>query len=301
MIRYFLSATALKLFSASDNTRSLYRALGNAAGGRRRAKRKIPVYYVERAKRLRDLQLSHKILRPGDEVLEVGTGWVHWDALCVRLVEDVKCTLFDVWDNRQLDAFKNVARQFVPIISNGCFNLEDRELGRTRELLFRALRADSFDSLYSALDFRYELQPSGSLSVLEDDHFKLVVSGGALEHVDRDAVPELARGMFRVLKPGGWAVHSIDIQDHLSYYDPSVSRKEYLRFSERTWKAFFENKVQYINRIQRDEWKAIFSSAGFEIVEEEISHVSVPRKIADRYKKTPDLDCGSVKLLLRKN
>ncbi len=102
-------------------------------------------------------------------------------------------------------------------------------------------------------------------------------------------MPLLLRETLRLLRPGGWALHSIDTQDHLSHYDETVSKKLYLTFSERTWANFFENKVQYINRLQR-EWMALFKEAGFELVEENSWHVDISRLN----------ECGVLRALFRK-
>ena len=92
--------------------------------------------------------------------------------------------------------------------------------------------------------------------------FQLVVSGGVLEHVKRAALPTLIGETERVLKPGGWAVHSIDTADHLEHYDRKVSPKMYVSFSDDTWNRLFENEVQYINRMQRGEWLDLFERNG---------------------------------------
>ncbi len=42
------------------------------------------------------------------------------------------------------------------------------------------------------------------------------------------------------------------------------------RYAEKVWKRYFENDVQYFNRVQRPEWLEMFQQAGFEMVEEEL-------------------------------
>jgi len=67
----------------------------------------------------------------------------------------------------------------------------------------------------------------------------------------------------RILKPGGYMIHQIGIDDHLQHYDPAESPKNYLRFSDRAWKLLFENDVQYFNRLQACDWIDRIGSAGF--------------------------------------
>jgi SAM-dependent methyltransferase len=303
MVKYVLSAAALKCFSAGPQMRGLYRGLGNMAGGRRRGTGPIPSYYPERIKRMLRLQEEYHLVQSGDRIIELGTGWLHWDALTIRLFFDVQAVLFDVWDNRQLSGLKNYVTQLSPILQAEGFGLSATMLARAQSLIAAIKKVDSLEDLYKLLGFEYVVQSSGSLRQFPRNSFQLVVSGGVLEHVDRNAVPVLLAETFDILKPGGWALHSIDIQDHLSYYDSAVSKKEYLAFSEGIWRHIFENKVQYINRLQRSEWLDLFEAVGFESIDEDSWKVDISQlRVAQRFAKMEksDLECGGVKVLFNK-
>src|SRR6202040_1146893 len=99
--------------------RSFYRRLGNTVGNRRRSSGVMPDYYAERVKRMLRLQKQYSIVSDGDRIIELGTGWLHWEALTLRLFYDIKAVLFDVWDNRQLGGLKNYVRQLKPMLSDG--------------------------------------------------------------------------------------------------------------------------------------------------------------------------------------
>jgi len=303
MIKYVSTAAALKCFSASPSMRRLYRRVGNLAGNRRRGTEQIPWYYLERTKRMLRLQKEYTLLRSGDRIIELGTGWLHWEALTAKLFFDIQGVLFDVWDNRQLTALKNYVAQLTPILLEGKLGISNDELERAQSLLQAIAKIDSFEDLYRLLDFEYVIESSGSLKQFPDNSLQLVVSGGVLEHVKREAVPLLLKETLRVLKPGGWALHSIDIEDHLAHYDRKVSKKMYLAFSERTWTHLFENKVQYINRLQRGEWLALFNAAGFTLVEEDSWTVDIGQlKVAKRYANMNkrDLECAVLRVLFQK-
>jgi len=302
MVKYVAAAVCLKCFSSHSLTRRLYRALGNRVGGRRRRTGAMPAYYPDRVKRILRLNRQHGIVRNGDRILELGTGWLHWEALTLRLFYDIESVLYDVWDNRQLGGLKNYVRQLGLLLDDG-FGLSTGELQRARSIIDQIVRVESFDELYKLLNFEYVIDSSGSLSRFADNSFQLVVSGGVLEHVDRAALPGLAVDTHRVLKPGGWAVHSIDTSDHLSHYDPSVSKKRYVGFSETTWRLLCDNEVQAINRVQRGEWLDLFKKGGFELVEEElrevdISDLSIAPRFAGMDKR--DLATTVVRLTMRK-
>jgi SAM-dependent methyltransferase len=302
MVKYVTTAVALKCFSSGSIMRSLYRQLGNRVGNNRRSAGAMPGYYAERLKRMLRLQKQHGIVKNGDLIMELGTGWLHWEALSLRLFYDIEAVLFDVWDNRQLGGLKNYVRQLGPMLAEG-FDLSASELKRARSLIEAILKVESFDELYKLLGFEYVVESSGSLAQFPGDSFQLVVSGGVLEHVQREALPTLVGEMRRILKPGGWAVHSIDTADHLEHYDRSVSPKLYLTFSEPAWRRFFENEVQYINRVQRGEWLELFKSNGFELIEEDARRVDISQlKLAERYvhMNKGDLECTVLRLALQK-
>lgn len=79
MVKYIIAAMLLKLFSSCEITRRIYRSLGNTLGMRKRLTGDIPKYYIERIKRLLHLSENYNILKDGDRIIEVGTGWLHWE------------------------------------------------------------------------------------------------------------------------------------------------------------------------------------------------------------------------------
>lgn len=301
MLKYVTTAMALKAFSATPLTKRLYRSLGNRVGNERRRTGPMPRYYVDRVQRMLNLLDQHQIVSDGDRILELGTGWLHWEALTLRLFLDVEAVLFDVWDNRQLGALKNYVHQLSPILPE-LKGISPERLRRAQALTADIERVHSFEELYRLMAFTYVVEPSGSLAQFSPGSFQLVVSAGVLEHVYEQIVPPVIASTHRILRPGGWAVHSIDTSDHLSHYDRSVSPKRYLGFSEPTWRWVCDNDVQHINRIQRGEWLDIFARAGFEVVDEDsrrvdISDLTPVGRFAAH--SGDDLACTVIRLALR--
>lgn len=302
MIKYFLTASALKAFSSTRSTRRLYRGLGNVVGARGRARGTMPAYYAAGVRRMLELADQYAVFKDGQRILEVGTGWMHWEALTLALFFETEAVLFDVWDNRQLRALKNYVSQFAKIVEKWQ-EVPGARRERAQKLIRQVLRVDSFDELYRLLHFEYMVESSGSLAALPDNSFDVVVSARVLEHIDRDSAARFAADCHRVLKPNGFSLQSICIGDHLYAYDRSASPKQYLAFSDAAWKTWFENRVQYINRIQRSEWLRLFEAAGLRLVESEGTSVDVSGlKLAEEYKQLPrsDLECHTLKMLHQK-
>jgi len=268
MMKYITIAVTLKAFSFTPQTKRAYRMIGNTLGQKKRIQNGLNQKYLGRARKFLELCEKHHAVQPGDQLLEIGTGWLHWESTLLRLFNDVRITLFDVWDNRQLAAYKRFFSQFEQVMDKE-LSLDSVRSERAHTLLREVLKAQSFEEIYDLLNFRYVVNPSGTLTQFQDDTFSLIFSCNVLEHVDKRILPEFIQDYYRLLKPGGHSIEMIDLGDHLYYYDRSVSPKNYLRYSDKVWKRYFQNDVQYINRVQRPEWLEIYHRAGLETVEEE--------------------------------
>ena len=298
MIRYVLAALALKCFSANSMTKALYRRIGNTLGQKRRKSASIDTR-IYRGDQLVAFCDRYKILRDGDEILELGTGWMHWYAIYLRLHFDVRITMLDVWDNRQFIALKALFSKLRASLST------DRpRRDRLATLLEGVESADSLEELYDFLDLDYVIQKDGRLDQFGDNSFACVFSVDVLEHARRSSLHQVVRDMCRILKPGGYSIHQIGIDDHHAHYDRAVSPKQYLSFSDRTWGLFFDNDVQYINRLQRSDWLALFEQARFNLVEEVVqAHNIEGLRIHAQYQHYDhaDLDCTRLTIVHRKS
>jgi cyclopropane fatty-acyl-phospholipid synthase-like methyltransferase len=301
MLRYCVSAAALKAFSCSDATKRIYRLLGNSVGARQRARGRMPTYYVERINRMLRLARAYGVPKHGDRLLEIGTGWLHWEAITARLFFDVRGVLFDVWDNRQMEGLKNYLQQLDGMLDK--LDVDSKQQTSAHELISSIKRIDSYGDLYKLLGFEYVVDRQGSLKALEKESFDLVVSAGVLEHVPAKAVSPLMDGIATSLRRGGYSVHSINIRDHLYQYDSRVSQKQYLKYPEWAWRLCFENDVQYINRLQRSEWSQLFEKSGLVLVEEDAGMENLAGlKIAKDYRhhNEDDLRCVQLDVVYRK-
>jgi SAM-dependent methyltransferase len=259
--RYLVAAIILKLFSISPSTKKSYRLLANFIGERQRNRYQPTTYsgYLI----MREIE---KYARDGDSLLEIGTGWIHRDSTFIKLFHDWHITLFDVWDNRQLKGFKH----FFSLLRNTIeleMHLTPEQAKRVEQLLNSITKVNSFDELYELLDEEYVLEPHGSLSNFRSSSFQAVFSTNVLEHISQKILPKYVQDIYRLLKPGGYSVHLIDLADHFYYYDKSISAKNYLCCSEKRWKRYFENEIQYFNRLQKSEWLQLFQKSGLELVE----------------------------------
>lgn len=302
MLTYRATAFALKAFSINGVTKSAYRVIGNMVGGKRRASG-VQSHYLERADQNLAYIEQHGGISDGMRVLELGTGWVHWEALFLRAFYDVEAIVFDVWDNRQFDGFLthvNALKAALP-------NLTDRGAERTAKanaLLDRVARCSNFEEAYGILGFTYLLAPDGSLDSIPSGSLDLVFSSDVMEHIPNASLPTLAASLGRVVRPGGLIAQQIVPSDHLCIYAKDAHRKAYLQYSDAEWSRWFENDVQYQNRWQQSDFRTLFKNAGLEVLAEAIiGRVDTTNlKIAQRWANysRDDLDATVTRMLVRR-
>lgn len=301
MIKYLAVACVLKIFSLSTQIKKMYRSLGNTVGARRRAKAGLPASYMIRAKSLLSLFEKYDIAQEGARLLELGTGWAHWESTVIRLFYNAKVILFDVWDNREFQPFKVYVSEFRDALDNEIEILSSKHKD-VRGLLKKIISLNSFSELYDLLGFQYVVEPTGTLRKLEHKAYDACFSCNVFEHIDRAIISEYIKDLYCLLKPGGYSFMTIDISDHLANYDRGVCRKNYLKYSDALWELCFENDVQYFNRIQRGEWLRLFSQAGFELLEEESLFQPIHIRINTKYENLDrkDIECTTLKVVHRR-
>lgn len=262
MIKYISTAIALKLFSINQMSRSTYRRIGNTLGAKRRENQNIDAY-IRRGDLLVKLATKHGLMDREFSALEIGTGWIHWFALylAIHSAKMQEVDVYDVWDNRQFNALRSSFREL------GKRWVDDPERTFALSQIEKILDVPSFEDLYTLFDATYTVDEDGSLAAYSSRAHELVFSFHVLEHVGRDIIRDTVSDMYRILKPGGYCIHQIGIDDHLTHYDKAESPKKYIAYSMATRKRFFENSIQYHNVLQANDYIKIFEGQGFEVIE----------------------------------
>lgn len=273
--------------------------MGNTVGQRRRIKCHPSDIMFARGKYLVDLCQKYNAIEDGDTTLEIGTGQTHLFTMFLHLFFDTKTTMVDVWDNRQLGSLKAIMASIDKKLTPDMFNYK-----RAKRKIETIRSVSNFDELYKNFNLDYYLDREGSLKMLPENHFNVVYSMHVLEHVHKDWVDQEIKDIYRILKPGGYSIHQIGIDDHLAHYDrPHVSSKNYLRYSDSIWKIFFENDVQYFNRLQMSDWLRLFEKHSLDLIEKFVETCDIDNlKIHNKYRgySKEDLSCTILTIVHRK-
>lgn len=94
-----------------------------------------------------------------------------------------------------------------------------------------------------------------------DCHFSINV----LEHIPQIVIKDIFIEAKRILKPDGITIHFIDLSDHFQHQDNSISKINFLRYSEDKWEKIAGNQFAYCNRMRINEYTKLFRKIGFNI------------------------------------
>lgn len=137
---------------------------------------------------------------------------------------------------------------------------------------FLELTGTSIEALRAALDGPllnlHSQRYDGAHIPAQDASVDLIYSKSVLEHVAPGCVRALLEEHHRVLRPGGLAVHLIDLRDHLHVVgDHQVDGDwlEALQWSDHVFRIMFSRRSTAINRMRAPEWRTAFEAAGLTI------------------------------------
>jgi SAM-dependent methyltransferase len=133
-----------------------------------------------------------------------------------------------------------------------------------RMALLRRYSDDPLKCLKEA-GIRYAAPADAARTGLEPESIDLHYSMTTLEHIPAPVITEILREAHRILRPGGLAVHFVDLSDHFSHADGSITAINFLRYPPDAWDRLAGNEFAYTNRLRASELRALYEGAGFRI------------------------------------
>jgi SAM-dependent methyltransferase len=191
---------------------------------------------------------------------EFGAGWDLAVPLSLWALGVERQLLVDVRPNLRL-ALVNVTLERLERLG--------AELGQAagRELRIPEAPVASHGQLEQCFGISYRAPCDARRTGLGSASVDFVFSTDTLEHVPVEDVVPLLRECKRLLRPNGALSAVIDLSDHYSYADSSISRYNFLRYSDRVWRLA-NSRLQHQNRLRRPDYLEAFEAAGLEVVSE---------------------------------
>jgi SAM-dependent methyltransferase len=200
----------------------------------------------------------------GRTVMEIGTGWYPTLPTCFALAGVASCVTFDLnplldWSKTQhmLAALRPLLKRIAAVAQVPYDDVHERWK--------RLSAAPDLNSFLAAAGIVYRAPADASSTELDAGSVDIVFSNSVLEHVEASAIGAMMIEARRVLRAGGVVIHSVNCGDHYAYFDREVTPIHYLRFTEAQWR-WWNNNMQYQNRLRADDFVDMAARAGFEIM-----------------------------------
>lgn len=205
----------------------------------------------------------------GADLLELGSGWLPLIPLLLRCAGAKSVILTDTI--RLMDR-KLLERAAEYVIAN-IQQVEDATgVGSNviRARLAVALESGTtFDAALAKCGFRY-LVPFRP-EELASQSCDIILSRAVLEHVPERGLRQIMVEFRRIIRTTGAMYHFIDHSDHWEHHDKSISRINFLKYGNLTWKILSFPSGSYQNRLRRYQYIEIITASGFEIASERSS------------------------------
>jgi hypothetical protein len=135
-----------------------------------------------------------------------------------------------------------------------------------------------------------------------------ITSTDTLEHIPPADIVKILQECHRILCDDGVISFVIDYDDHYSYFDPKISKYNFLQYSDRLW-AMFNPPLHHQNRLRHRDYLKLLQNEGFDVVEDQRKDASdlemnilSQLSLAKRFKSysVPELAVHSALIVARK-
>ncbi|MGC2414140.1 MAG: class I SAM-dependent methyltransferase [Stellaceae bacterium] len=189
-------------------------------------------------------------------VLEIGSGWFPIAGIVARLAGAERVFLTDITPHMDQQTFLT-ARQIVLDRLDEVATRFDIDPNAARGRLIDAGTPKELELIY--------LTPF-DITAVPDGLLDLVISRACLEHIPVPDLEVLMAGLRPKLKRNGFMAHAIDNSDHFSHIDPTVSRVNFLTWSEAKHRLIWQFGKGGENRLRHHEYADLFRRAGYAVV-----------------------------------
>ena len=261
-------------------------------------------YFVDKViKHLTQINKHGKISLETAAFFEFGAGWDLLAPIGICLVGGVKrYVTVDINAYIRPELIKNTLKLYAEneeyiykVCEENGIAVSD-SMQRVRVLLNGFDERNLFNYIKDNLGIEYMTQSDAGHTLFEDGKFDYIITNVTLEHIPREAINSIFAECRRILKSNGMMSHTIDCQDHYSYYDKSITVYNYLQFSNKEWQKY-NTAGHFQNRLRTNDYRQLFEENGFSCIEvlyknptEDDRRALNTIQIADEYKEYSEDD-----------
>jgi SAM-dependent methyltransferase len=200
-------------------------------------------------------------------VLEVGSGWKPMIPMLFSLAGTKQTILTDVTRLLHVSSLKATV---VTLRANSGVILEGLGVSNEEfESFLKKCDGDDLEESLKLLRLRYMAPCDDRSTGLPSESIDAMISRAVMEHIPPEIIRGILKESARILKPGGINCHVVDNSDHWEHYDKSISRVNFLKFSDSAFRWTCINGLSYQNRLRHSQYGQMLKDTGFSIEREE--------------------------------
>jgi SAM-dependent methyltransferase len=225
-------------------------------------------------------------------VMEIGTGWRVDLPIAFYLCGASSVVTYDLHRYLKprlvMSAVATFARHRRTLVDTLHGLAEPAEIERR---LVALSAAGNIREVFRIAGIEYQAPADATRTGLPPRSVDLHMSYTVLQHVPYPTIVRMLREASRVLADGGVACHHIDLSDQFARADPSISRTNFLRFSDAEWAAYGSNQFAFHNRLRVADYERAYEEAGHEALawatevdERSLREIESGFPLADRFR-----------------
>lgn len=211
-------------------------------------------------------------ISPIDKVfLEIGTGRIAATPLALYLLGskgvitiDLNPYLKEELAKEMLDFIFSHERDILTLFGPALNEQRFKELKN-----YYSTSSFSLDTFLKLCDIKYIAPGDAAETGLPTESIDLHISITVLEHIPKSILTKILKEGNRIIKRNGLFAHRIDYSDHFSHSDSSITRINFLKYSDEEWAKLAGNRFMYMNRLRHDDFLQMFKAANHTILVED--------------------------------
>jgi len=205
------------------------------------------------------------------KVLELGTGWYPVVPIGLYLCGAAEIWTLDIVSQCRLDKIKYLLTLFLTYAREDRLSrllpfVDSHRISTIEELV--GSKDNQGDEFLKEMNIYMLIGDTRNIE-LQSGTIDLFVSNNVLEHIPQNTLKEIFQEFRRLSSKKGVMSHNIDMGDHHSYVDPSITRYNYRKYNKHVW-WLFNNSINYQNRLCVSDYKEVHETTRWKIIQEQI-------------------------------
>jgi len=189
------------------------------------------------------------------KALELGTGWYPIIPIMMFIKGAKKVYTWDVQSLVEPEYVQDTIGKFLTHANNGKISIPEDRLVTLKDC-YQELNQKNVNDVLPMMNIERFIGDARQTG-LDDHSIDLILSNNTFEHVDSSTLRQILTEFQRIASQGGVMSHFIDLTDHFSHLDKSISKLHFLKYSNRQWK-WIDNSIQPQNRLRITDYRHIY-------------------------------------------